>query len=736
VLRPIFFYLFVLIVTPALMVSVVAAQSQSENQKTGAKEKTAEVKPQEKKEVATAVKDAPMASTQQPAKKVEPQAIETEVEDIESEEPDQDVDVALQSKHLLPPSTKAWVSIPDVDALDERFNETQYGKLARDEAIEPFVESLKQQIRDWLEKRNVRLGIKVEDIGSVQSGEICLAGVLQDLEGGRPARGSHGLVLLVDVNENEDAAWELFDKVNKDLAANRETTLEKFEINGTKVNKTTIKNPKRARYSQVSFQTVSNGWLLAADNEEVFRDILRRLSNPKNIVKAATFGEQERFQAIMKQASLGDNESQINWYVDPFGYIQLAQAISDEDSEARPQRNDWARILQQQGFDVIRGVGGQIGLATGRHEVLHKAFIYAPREKLSKSQQRVFELFDFKLEKDSKQDPADWVPADVAGFFAGNWDFQKVLDNVGPIYDAFLDEGDFDRMINDFKVDAQMKLDIPKLVGMLQDQVTIVSTTERPIGVSSERVCIGLRFEGDDQYLYQSIKRAVGKRNGREINLSGHKVVEVDTTRKEEVDLGDIDLGGIDLGDEESEDEDDEQFNLFDKRYFVVKNGFLLVANEKNFLKKLLVKQQKIKLQDTEDYIEVREALSNLTDPDKVSFRQFGRIDRALETNYEMLRQGKMGQAETVLAKVLNKIFEDNDSSSKTKKSREQKLDGSKLPENYAESIAPFLGPTGWVMECEADGWRITGCLLKKKAISEVVKKEGATDTASSPAQR
>jgi hypothetical protein len=110
-----------------------------------------------------------------------------------------------------------------------------------------------------------------------------------------------------------------------------------------------------------------------------------------------------------------------------------------------------------------------------------------------------------------------------------------------------------------------------------------------------------------------------------------------------------------------------------------------------------------------------------------VSFRQFGRVDRALETNYEMLRSGKMGNSRTVMAKILNKAFQQEFETEAEKKDREQKLDGSKLPKNYAESIAPYLGPTGWVMETEKDGWRVTGCLLKKKSVSDVVEKVGGT---------
>ena len=161
--------------------------------------------------------------------------------------------------------------------------------------------------------------------------------------------------------------------------------------------------------------------------------------------------------------------------------------------------------------------------------------------------------------------------------------------------------------------------------------------------------------------------------------------------------------------------------------------GYLLIANDKNYLKKLLVSKQKISLDETEDYQQVASSLSKLTNQDRVSFRQFGRIDRALETNYEMLRAGNMGKSRTVMAKILNKVFQQEFETEAEKKERKQKLDGSKLPENYSESIAPYLGPAGWVMETEKEGWRVTGCLLKKKSVSEVVEKVGDGEKAKNP---
>ena len=45
---------------------------------------------------------------------------------------------------------------------------------------------------------------------------------------------------------------------------------------------------------------------------------------------------------------------------------------------------------------------------------------------------------------------------------------------------------------------------------------------------------------------------------------------------------------------------------------------------------------------------------------------------------------------------------------------REQRIDGSKLPE-YA-TVRPYLGPAGVTLTTEGEGWLVTGFTLKKEA--------------------
>jgi hypothetical protein len=667
--------------------------------------------------------DQDQASDQEPTVDQEPQteALETE----EKQEPaaaDAPARSQLKSSELLPPSTRAWVSIPDLERFEAQFDKTQIGQLAADPDIKPFFESAKKQMQDFMDEKNLRTGLRIEEISAFRSGELCIAGVLQDLEGGQPARGSHGVVLLVDVTGKEEKAQQAILDINAELVKKSGGKLEPVEISGVEVTKYSAQNPKRIRQIRSVFQTVHNGWLLVADNEEIFRDILRRLSAPEKINPAATLGMAPSFTTIMNETELFGETAELSWYVDPFGYLQLAQKLYEEEQEFREHHNDWTAVLRDNGFDAVKGIGGNVGISLNAKdqelESLSRTFIYAPKDNLNGKHQRFFDLVDFSERKEGATEPHDLISNQAGGFFGGSWQFTKLLNSAGFIYDSVIGkEGEFKRLIADFKKEPEFQVDIPRLVGMLDDQLIVFSGTERPISPTSERaaIAIPLKEDADAKYVMDSLRKMA--KGGTAINLGGITVIEVDTTIEPEIDPIEVPPGfeeGFD-DDLDEEKKPEKRFNLFEKRYMVVHHGMLIVANEKQFMRQLLGRAPSQKLRDAKDYQSVKSALEGLTDNEKVVFRRFIRLDRALEVNYNILRQGEMAGSSTMIGRLLNKLHESENRN--PGELRKQKLDGSKLPEDYQNEIAPHLGATGWVTELEEHGWRITGCLIRKEDV-------------------
>ncbi len=633
--------------------------------------------------------------------------------------PESETDItksSLRSTELLPASTRAWFSVPNTTDFEEHFNRTQLARLADDPEVSPFVEELTKQIRATLDEKNLRAGIKIESIRQIQTGEICFAGVLQDLVEGQAARGSHGLVILVDVTGNEDKAAEMLDEINSEVVKNRHGKIETLQIGGVDVQKVAIQNPKRIRQVRNRFQATCQGWLLIADNEEIFRDILRRLAAPDKINQSMTLSANPTFSRIMQETELFGNQPQFSWYIDPSGYARLIQQVNDEDQEIRRHSNDWAKVLENIGFDVLRGIGGNIGIAMSAKdqelEMLSRTFALAPQDNLTEQQKRFFELIDFAKQKEGATEPHAMIPDSAGGFFGGSWDLSRLLNGVGYIYDSVMEEGAFKRMLDEFKTEPEFQIDVVKLIGMTDGQMFVFSTTEHPVTEASERMAIGipLKADADVDYVLNSLKKAA--KGSSWVTLAGKRGIEVDPTQQLDPDDQYTPPPGFGLDDPE-EEEEAERFHLFQKRYMFVHNGILIVANERQFMRQLVSATRFKRLKDAEDYIRVKDTLGQLTDNDKVSFRRFVRLDRMLEANYEVLRSGKMAQSPTMVGRLLNRLHESNLDGA-TPGARTQKIDGTTLPEDFQKSIAPYLGVSGWVTEVEEDGWRITGCVLKK----------------------
>ena len=108
------------------------------------------------------------------------------------------------------------------------------------------------------------------------------------------------------------------------------------------------------------------------------------------------------------------------------------------------------------------------------------------------------------------------------------------------------------------------------------------------------------------------------------------------------------------------------------------------------------------------DYRVVNEALQKLG-AGADSFRTFTRTDEAYRPTYELIRQGKMPESETMIGKLLNELFGPDEEGVL----REQRIDGQQLPDY--QIVRRYLGPAGAFVRSENDGWFITGCLLSKE---------------------
>ena len=265
-------------------------------------------------------------------------------------------------------------------------------------------------------------------------------------------------------------------------------------INGVEVKRLKLSKPKLKRTIS-TYYAVHSGWLVASDNENVFRETIRRLAGLDNLDPNQSLAAQEAFTEVLKNTNLGSQTSHFRWYIDPFGYAKLAQAIADEEQIIKKERNDRAELLEKEGFDAFRGLGGQVAFAASKDaeaEVFHRTFLYAPRDKNQADQQRVFGLFEFANKDNLTLQPKAWVLDEASTHLSFTWDFKVAFDNVGFLVDAFVSEGTWDSTLKSFKEEPAVQVDLRELVHRFGNEITIFSATQKPITEESEKVAFGM----------------------------------------------------------------------------------------------------------------------------------------------------------------------------------------------------------------------------------------------------
>ncbi len=638
----------------------------------------------------------------------------------------QQVGTRFSSEYYLPANTRAWISIPSLQTLNEHLDASQLGQLSKDPALKSFIDSARSQMRKWMSEKGVKFEFSIEDFDDIDTGEISIAGVLPEVEGVESIAGTHGIVLMVDASKDLEKVNQLIDQVNGKLKK-RGAAKEMLEINGVTVTKWKYPEKRKwAKRKKVSFQGIADGWFLVSDNDIIFRQVLRRMMKLEDPNVAGNLASHESFKYARSRCQLGVDDKEtagdVRWFVEPFGYVKLARAIEIENEPVKKMEDDWTTVLAANGLKAIRSVAGAASIATDDKDAFFRIFVHAPKDQTrNAAEARMLSILDFAPIDRSEVAPPKWVPKTISGSFTAQWDFSKALAGIGPIVDSFLkEEGAFQDLLNTVKNEPDFRVDIPKLVGLMGKRFTVISETEKPLGIESEKLAVGIQLvdpmsDADVKDMIDSIARAI---RGKKINLAGFDVIVDDRT--EEVDgFDDLDFDDAVLPFEEEEEEDKfaggnaggQAFALFEKKYMAVAKGHLFIANDKDYLKKLLTSSDNDSLAQQPDFIAIKDTISKYVDLEKVRATRFGRIDKVLELNYDMIKKGELANSKSLLGKMVNALLTESSEDGKTP---EFSVDVAKLPDDYKASIAKYLGTMGWMTENETGGWRITGCVLEK----------------------
>jgi hypothetical protein len=159
---------------------------------------------------------------------------------------------------------------------------------------------------------------------------------------------------------------------------------------------------------------------------------------------------------------------------------------------------------------------------------------------------------------------------------------------------------------------------------------------------------------------------------------------------------------------EGEEEEEQKEHPLLPHGAITVWKGNLLIASHIDFLLKIMAPAKKVTpLGDDADYRLVEGQIQKF-DPKTKCLRSFSRTDEEYRPTYELVRQNKMPESETMLARLLNAMLGEG----KKGAVRRQRIDGRQLPDY--DVVRRYLGPAGLQVTSEPAGWFLKGFTLAK----------------------
>ncbi|HEY2841535.1 MAG TPA: hypothetical protein VGJ26_20415, partial [Pirellulales bacterium] len=256
---------------------------------------------------------------------------------------------------IYPNSTKGFVSVGSAPKMGKAWEATQLYQLFQDPVMKPFADDLGKQLEGkWLSNHD-KLGLSIDDLRGVATGE--LSGALVS-----GAKGRTGQVLLADVTGNEAKAKEVLAKASESLLKEKAKKSQNT-IAGVSVSifdippKEERKDPRRVAHFIVG------GLVGVGDDVEALTEVLTRIDGRHNDTLASV----GPYQHVMKRlvGAAAGLAPDLRWYMFPL-------AVAEYRAGKDPKKLENVKIMRNQGFGGIQGVGGYVNLSVGSYEALHR----------------------------------------------------------------------------------------------------------------------------------------------------------------------------------------------------------------------------------------------------------------------------------------------------------------------------------------------------------------------------
>ncbi len=581
---------------------------------------------------------------------------------------------ARPTDSLFPSSAKAFLSVANYKQLEEAFNRTSFGRLLNDPIMKPFSDDLYRQLNSQGTQLKDAIGVSLNELETLSTGEIGVALV-------KNAEGKARCAAIIDVTQNMAGARELLGQVEAHLVQKRGATRKDVSHHGIEMRVYDVPPAAQGKLPTQGVYFFIEGQLGVANDVSVAQEIIQVATGQRTDTLAQVAGYKA---CIARSEGALELPNQIAFWVDPLG---TAVAIEEANAKRSKKGQNLLKILKNEGFDAVQGVGGHINFHVANYGILYRVAVHAPGPYKRAMRMLV-------LPNGGDMTPPSFVPRQVGSYTAFNLDAINAFDNFGTLFDAMFGEGEsvWGDVLDSLKNDPNgPRVDLRNdLVAHLKNHGVVMTDNMQPVGPHSQRRMFGVEAK-DPVALAAAVDRLM--RNDKSV-----KVHEVLGTRVYEIvpeapdDLPELDVNNIGKN-KKKKDEPAPHGGV------AVVHGWLLISSHWDFVKQVIEKPQTATpLASHGDYQAVAAALKQLTANMPTSVEGFTDDSEFFVTTYEMFRLGRIKESSVPLAKALNGLLNDAEAGKTWKQ-----LDGTKLPEFNA--IRHYLGIGGGHMTSDPTGW-------------------------------
>ncbi|MEO0531883.1 MAG: hypothetical protein AAF266_15110 [Planctomycetota bacterium] len=610
---------------------------------------------------------------------------------------------------VLPSETVGYVAAANAPDLLDRWSRTQVGQLAEDRTMQPFVEQIERRFNRRFGSIEQRLGVTLEDFRSVASGEAALAIVKSD-DKQQPGR----VAAFLDATGREAAARELIQKIDARLVERGGQRSEPG--NGLTLYRLPAepKDKLPERTAAIFFEA---GQLGVAEGERLATQMLARV---KGQAIGKTLSDAAAYQSTQQRArrAAGRERTSVEWFVSPFEFDAANRPVP-KDGEL-PEKKDALAILAEQGFDAVKGIGGVVAVgATPERDFIHHTFIYAPPKPGTEGKPAA-QKYDLGMRMLSLPNAAEplradnppveaWAPRQVATYKTIHLDTQNLFEHLDTLFDSFAGyEGAFDNILTGLEKDPYgPKIKVrDEVIAHLGDRAVMMTDYTLPITTECERYLVVIDVTNEEA-LREPIARWLKSDGAERKELQGVPYWEM-VPEDEGLALDDLDPL-MPLDEPEPTKERDER--VLRRAAVCLHNGRLAIGSDSEFLQQALFGVSPGEsLGNAPDLRAAIGALAELA-PGKRAAWAFMRSDESFRPTYELIREGKMPEAQTFFGRLLNRLLTSDDER-EVDALRKQQINGERLPS--FELARRYFGPSARSVRSEDDGWMITGVVLSK----------------------